>query len=151
VANQPEEEPAAPTPLEAQSVATGAPDVGRPAVVANFSLRPPHMTVHAPPNEPHFLVTSEQIETLRNHGRDGSLDWSLALGGAAAGLLQNLFNLIGAITKPEVPGTWDVVATILFSVCAAGAVAKYTQHRANQTRMDDYVARIKSGPPVNIS
>lgn len=109
------------------------------------------MTVHAPPPEPLFLLTNEQIDTIRKQGKDGSLDWSLALGGAAVGLLQNLFNLIGAMMKPAIPNTWDVVATIVFSVCVAGAVAKYTQHRANQTMMDDYIARIKSGPPVNIA
>jgi hypothetical protein len=151
VADNPEEESVAPVALEATSVATAPPTTGTPALAANFSLRAPHMTVLVRTDDPHVLVTQDQIDQLCKHGEDQSFNWFLALVALAVGFSQNLFTLITTLTNSKLPATWDVLAAMLCVGCAAGAFAKYTQHRTNKANMKNYVAKLKSGTPVNVT
>ncbi len=109
------------------------------------------MTVLVPQSEPHVLVTQDQIDKLCRHGEDQSFNWFLALVALAVGFSQNLYTLTSTLMTAKLPETWDVLAAMFCVGCIAGAIAKFTQHRANKVSMEAYVAKLKSGTPVNVT
>lgn len=113
----------------------------------HLNLRPAEMTVVVQEEDRRYLVTDEGLDELSSKGKDKSFEWSLFLGGCAIGLFQNFFSLLGSISESQLP-VWDVVASLIFAAMAAGAVAKYTQHKTNEMSIDRKVEKIKNGKEV---
>lgn len=116
----------------------------------NVSLRPEQMTVITPEEDTRLLVSEDQLDALCKRAKDTSFEISLLFGGAAFGFVQNVVSLIGALSKKEVPGGWDVFASMLCIALAAAGISKFTQFATNKQSLDSLVEKIKSGRRVSV-
>ena len=88
-------------------------------------------------------ITEDQLDQVHRGGRDHSVGWCQALGGAALGLSQNMIDLVGDVFAGRTPTRKDAILALICAACAAGAASFYFAHKSKGTNVDGLVARIK--------
>jgi hypothetical protein len=116
-------------------------------------LRPQGYTVTLPLRPEYYIVNADQIDGLTKGGKSHSFEYSLACGGAAAGLILSSLDFVFWLIGPR---------TSLFplaSFCAAGlavvlfviAITQFMRHRSTKSDVDALVQRIKAGQKAEVS
>lgn len=102
---------------------------------APISLEPAVSYTSPDPLKYHPL-TEEQIEVLCRGADDQSLNIALASAGAAAGLVQNVYDVVVAVSDGKAPAGRDLFLAFLCLLAAGVCAAKASEWRRNKPRHD---------------
>ena|SRR3990167_6098379 len=108
------------------------------------------MSITVPDKDERALLTEGDIDYLVRGGRDTSLEWSLALGGAGLGFLQNIITVLTAVGSNKSPSMLDMLLSAICVACIAGAVSKFSEHKKASGDLDTFVKKLKAGRKIQI-
>ncbi len=111
--------------------------------VGGISLEP-DVSYTAPDPLTYHPLTEEQIEVLCHGADDQSLNIALATLGAAAGLFQNVIDLIAAWSEGKAVAGRDLVLGCLCLALGGVGIAKITEWRRNRRQHHTLKSRILS-------
>lgn len=114
---------------------------------ASFTFGPPAMSVSMPTSLDMHVIYDAELEMLRVAGKDRSLEFALAAGGAGVGLMQNLLKTGHSILwLKATPDPLDFVLAILCAVFITVAIVSYRQSQGIVSKIDKLVGDIRQRP-----
>lgn len=119
----------------------GAPQAPQVAIIRAA----PDMSLTLPETIVLYTISDHHLELICKGGRDSSLDWCLALFGAAIGLSQNVVSFGGALIDNKMPSGVDTFLGLACVVCLAVSVAKFFEHRKTAQNVNELKTSVKTG------
>jgi hypothetical protein len=133
-------------PVPASTVGGGSAESG----AGHFMLSPRPYNVTIPPPDDFYFVREDQLEQLTEPSKEYSLEIGLASTFGAAGFIQNVFSVIGAITSEKAISTSDASLSLIGIVCLVIGVTKLIQWNNRKSSTNTLLTQIKSGQKAKI-
>jgi hypothetical protein len=104
----------------------------------------PEHSISAPTTIIWHLISDEELTMLITQGKDKSLEWGLALGGAAFGALPTLTRVLSEIMESKPVGGFDLFWSVIAIAVFSAAVVLVISHFRNEKNIASLEDRIRN-------